>query len=116
MRFHGAYTLLLNKYYVDEIYGAVFVSNTYRLSRFLAWFDKTFIDGFVNFMGRFTVLWSWVTGKFDNIVVDGFGVNGLAATIMNFGRSLRQVQTGKIQGYLMIGLLGILAIIVLRIL
>ncbi len=112
----GVYTLMLNKYYVDEIYQAVIVENFYRLMRFLAWFDTTFVDGFVNLVGRVTVLGSWITGKFDNIVIDGFGVNGIANSFMVWGRNLRLLQTGKVQSYLMFGLLGLLMIIVFRIL
>ena len=100
----------------EEIYQAVIVENFYRLMNFLAWFDRTFVDGLVNLTGRATVLWSWIVGKFDNIVVDGLGVNGLADTFMRAGRSLRLIQTGRVQSYLMIGLMGLLTIIVLRIL
>jgi len=32
-RWRGPYTLLFNKYYVDEIYQAVIVNNFYRLMR-----------------------------------------------------------------------------------
>jgi NADH:ubiquinone oxidoreductase subunit 5 (subunit L)/multisubunit Na+/H+ antiporter MnhA subunit len=115
-RLKTAYTLLLNKYYVDEIYRALVVDNFYRLMRALAWFDNAIVDGLVNLSGRLTVFWSWIIGKLDNIVIDGWGVNGLAEAFMAWGRTLRLVQTGKVQGYLTVGLLGLLAILVFRIL
>lgn len=56
-RFKRTYTLLLNKYYVDEIYDAVFVKPTIGVSNVL-WkvVDVKVIDGFVNAVGRLTVL------------------------------------------------------------
>ena len=47
-RFKGVYNFLLNKWYFDEIYGAVVVGGTHALTRMLRWFDNTIIDGIVN--------------------------------------------------------------------
>ena len=42
-RMPGLYRTLLNKYYVDELYDALFVEPTKRLGQFCDWFDRTII-------------------------------------------------------------------------
>jgi NADH:ubiquinone oxidoreductase subunit 5 (subunit L)/multisubunit Na+/H+ antiporter MnhA subunit len=39
---------LVNKWYFDELYGAVVVGGTLALTRALRWFDNTVVDGVVN--------------------------------------------------------------------
>jgi NADH-quinone oxidoreductase subunit L len=50
---HGVYTLLLNKYYVDEIYGALIVRPLLWISTHVLWqgVDAGLIDGTVNRVG-----------------------------------------------------------------
>ena len=70
--------------------------------------DKYFINGF----GRLTKLFSDASGKFDydgidQGLVDGFGrVSGIA------GKFLRNIQTGRLQNYLLFVVAGILVIII----
>jgi len=47
-RFAGLHKFLLNKWYFDELYGAVVVGGTLALTQFLRWFDNTVVDGIVN--------------------------------------------------------------------
>ena len=47
-----------------------------------------------------TTGFSWVIGKFDNIVIDGM-VNGVAVIVIAWGRQFRKIQTGRIQNYLL---------------
>src|SRR5208283_4252470 len=54
-RLSGLYKFLLNKWYFDELYGAVVVSGTLALTRVLRWFDTYVIDGFVNGVASWTV-------------------------------------------------------------
>src|SRR5213076_1397929 len=42
------YRVVLNKYYVDELYDLVFVRGGLLLCRLIAWFDSHVIDGLVN--------------------------------------------------------------------
>src|SRR5499426_783401 len=53
-RWHGYYTLLLNKYYVDEIYAKYIVRPLYALSENALWrvLDVGVIDRVVNVLGR----------------------------------------------------------------
>jgi NADH-quinone oxidoreductase subunit L len=93
------YRVLYNKYYVDEVYDAVFIRGTLLLASILAWFDRTIIDGIVNGSAYVTRGVSWFNGLFDNKVVDWL-VNVLANRTYDLGNRLRHVQTGNINAYL----------------
>jgi NADH-quinone oxidoreductase subunit L len=69
-RFHGYYTLLLNKYYVDEIYARCIVRPLYALSESGLWrvFDIGVIDRLVNVVGRVMSL----NGQFLSYVQTGY--------------------------------------------
>jgi NADH-quinone oxidoreductase subunit L len=71
--FRGLYTLVYNKYYIDEIYEFVFVKG-------LKWVGTAFWKGF------------------DEFIIDGT-VNGIAYLIGWISSILRQVQTGFVQNY-----------------
>jgi NADH-quinone oxidoreductase subunit L len=77
--------LLLNKYYVDEVYAALFVRPLLGLAAFCARpFDLGVIDGIVNGVGRLVVAWS---------------------------QGMRRVQTGYVANYALTILIGAVAII-----
>jgi len=84
-KFARAYSLLLNKYYVDEIYDAVFVRPTVALA---------------------TGLWRY----FDALVIDG-AVNGSASAVELGSRVVRRLQTGKLQNYALSLVAGAAAVI-----
>ena len=69
-RFHGYYTLLVNKYYVDEIYARCIVRPLYALSESGLWrvFDIGVIDRLVNMVGRVMSL----NGQFLSYVQTGY--------------------------------------------
>jgi NADH-quinone oxidoreductase subunit L len=77
--------LLLEKYYVDEIYDFLFVRPIYRLSL-------------------------WLAGVFDPRVIDGL-VNGTATATLAWARGLRRVQTGYVMNYALGILLGAVAVV-----
>lgn len=79
------HVLLLNKYYVDELYAALFVRPLVRLASFCARaFDLGVIDGIVNGIGRAVLAWA---------------------------SGMRRVQTGYVVNYALTMLLGAVAII-----
>ena len=82
----GLHQLLLNKYYVDEIYDAVIVQPIKRTSQRLLWrgMDAGLIDGTVNAVGLVVRGWSAV---------------------------LRRLQTGSVRAYAMSLFLGVIAIL-----
>ena len=81
-RFSGLYQLLIHKYYVDEIYNAIFV----RPIR----------------VGSEKVLWH----AFDQSAIDGLMVNGAASETMSAGGVLRRIQSGNLRSYAAWVLLG----------
>jgi NADH-quinone oxidoreductase subunit L len=112
-RFHGAWTVVYNKYYVDELYEATVIRGSLAWARACSWWDGRIIDWLVNFagaIGRFAgSLDAWI----DRCVVDG-AVNAVADATIGSGQVLRKLQTGRIQTYLYGALAGGLVVIVLN--
>lgn len=79
------HTLLLNKYYVDELYDACFVRPILGLSWFLA-------------------------KSFDLGLIDGI-VNGIAALIGRWAQAMRRVQSGFVMNYALGMLIGAVLIV-----
>ncbi len=102
-KFAGIYNFLLNKWYFDELYQATAVRGTLLLSKAMGWFDLNVIDGMVNNTARLTTLISFGSGATDNRVVDGL-VNLVARIIGWFGATLREIQTGRVQAYILMAL------------
>jgi NADH-quinone oxidoreductase subunit L len=96
-----AYNLLLNKYYLDEIYWAILVVPLFFITRVLSIFDQKFIDGIVNGVGYvtigLTIVWAW----FDKWVIDG-AVNLAGGVTKLAGNALRYSQTGVLQNYTLV--------------
>ncbi len=82
----GIYSLLFNKYYVDEVYVAVFVTPTVK--------------------GSDRVLWRW----FDVRIIDGV-VNGIAWVVGAVSGLMRRGQTGLVQGYAVMVIVGVIFIL-----
>ncbi len=93
------FTLLQNKYYVDEIYAATFVRAVLRLRMVLSGFDKWVVDGIVNGIAVITMAVAWINGMIDATFVDG-AVNFVAEGTLKAGHKLRGLQTGRIQNYI----------------
>jgi NADH-quinone oxidoreductase subunit L len=80
------YEIILNKYYIDEIYRAVIVQPIVYVS------DKYLRRGL------------------DEIVIDGT-VNGTGKTIAFIGKMVRKIQTGFVQNYALVFVIGIVIIV-----
>jgi NADH-quinone oxidoreductase subunit L len=104
-RFPFAYRLLLNKYWVDELYAATVVRGTIKLADLLWEFDARVVDGAVNGTRHTTVGSSWLSGIFDLRVVDG-AVNLVGDTYDVASRQFRRLQVGFAQGYAMVMVFG----------
>ncbi|MGB5049238.1 MAG: proton-conducting transporter membrane subunit, partial [Caldilineaceae bacterium] len=93
------------KYWVDEFYQVTIIAFTMALARFLALFDREWvIDALVNAIGRAALWLSQVLAAFDRIVVDG-AVLGLGWLSDQAGGITRLLQDGRVQAYLLFGLL-----------
>jgi NADH-quinone oxidoreductase subunit L len=93
------YRLFDRKYYLDEIYQAVFVNGTLLLARMGTWFDQYVIDGIVDGSASLTRFLSWLNGLFDDYIIDGI-VNAVANITFWAGNQFRRIQTGNINNYL----------------
>jgi NADH-quinone oxidoreductase subunit L len=78
----GLYRFLLNKWYFDELYDAIFVRPAMALGRFL-----------------------WKRG--DGWLIDGFGPDGVSARVIDVTRNVVRLQTGYLYHYAFAMLLGI---------
>ena len=79
------YTLLARKYYVDELYDALFVQPIYRLAQ-------------------------WCARIFDLGVIDGI-VNGIAQLVTTWAMGMRRIQTGFVMNYALGILIGAVAVV-----
>ncbi|MFQ5927753.1 MAG: hypothetical protein ACE5MH_10015 [Terriglobia bacterium] len=109
-RFPRLYKLLFNKYYVDEAYEAVFVEGPLlgkAMGNSFARFDLKVIDGYgVDGTGWFTCFTSRLSIWWDTWIVDG-AVRALGFTVWVLSWPVRVVQTGFVQGYLLLMATGV---------
>jgi NADH-quinone oxidoreductase subunit L len=106
----GAHRLLLNKYYVDEMYDATVISGTFASGRGLWTFDRRVVDGAVNGSGWATLFSSWISGLADRTIVDG-AVNLVGWSAQESSYWFRRLQTGLVQNYALLMLFGIFAFV-----
>jgi len=82
---NGLHSLLLHKYYVDELYDALFVRPLFALS-------------------------GWCARVFDLGVIDG-AVNGIGRLVVAWAQGLRRIQTGFVMNYALGMLVGAVAVV-----
>ena len=80
------HALLLNKWYFDELYEAIFV----RPMKLLGY-----------------VLWRGGDGR----IIDGFGPDGVAARVLDFARRATRLQTGYVYHYAFVMMIGLVAFV-----
>jgi NADH-quinone oxidoreductase subunit L len=84
-KYNGIYTLLYNKYYVDEIYQTLFINPFVKLSKLIwQYIDVNIIDAIVNGVGKITLLFALI---------------------------LRRIQTGYLQIYAAFMLIGTILVL-----
>ena len=102
------YKLLYNKYYVDQLYDAMFVNRMKDLALTLGAFDVNFINGLgVDGSGWLTRITSTISGIWDSWIVDGL-VNLAARIVWLFSWPVRMLQTGRVARYALFMLFGVL--------
>lgn len=85
-RFQKLYQFLLNKWYFDELYDALFVRPAFRLGRGL-----------------------WKTG--DGDIIDGIGPDGIASTTQSVAKKAGALQSGYLYHYAFAMLIGVVVLI-----
>ncbi len=109
-RFRGAHRILWNKYYVDELYDALFVNRTKDAGDALWVLDDALVDGTVNGVGNATKRSAAASDAFDDMVVDG-AVNAVGEELTRSSHLIRGWQTGFVQNYALIIALGIFVLV-----
>jgi NADH-quinone oxidoreductase subunit L len=112
-RLGALYRASFNKYWVDELYGAIFTRRTMDAARGVYEVDTDIVDGAVNGVASLTRKASVLTGNADKYVVDGL-VNTIAGFISRLMSPLiRAAQTGLTANYALVMVLGLLVAIAL---
>ncbi|HVN08257.1 MAG TPA: hypothetical protein VMV61_04755, partial [Patescibacteria group bacterium] len=108
----GLHELLFRKYYMDEVYDALFVNRTKDLATALGVFDRNVVDGLgVDGSATLTRFSSRVSMWWDKWVVDGL-VNLAGNTVRVSSYPVRMLQTGLVQSYALFFLFGVLILLV----
>jgi len=100
--------ILLNKWYVDELYDFLFVNGLAKGGgTVLGAFDRNVVDGAVNGAGWLTRLSSIVSIWWDTWIVDGtVRLTSLLVKLSSY--PVRVVQTGRVQAYALFVVVGAL--------
>ena len=107
------YKLSYNKYYFDEIYEFLFRRPAYWFAQTFVYriLDRTIIDGFLNFLARSVLaIGTFLRNYIDLPIINGAG-DFVGDSTKWMGRTFRVIQTGRVQEYLVMGL--IFAVIIL---
>jgi NADH-quinone oxidoreductase subunit L len=108
-----AYTVLVNKYYIDDLYWKGIVRPVRDdLSAGVNWNDQHVLDGIVNGAAAFTKTLGNGVNWFDQKVIDG-AVNGVANLAGFTGGLLRYIQSGNVQRYAVFLFAGIVVLAVI---
>ncbi len=103
------WSVLWNKYWIDELYSKTFIALTMLLTRVGNFIDRYIIDAIVNLFGRVTGWISAIFRWFDATIVDGI-VNWLGLGTGEVGQWARLLQTGVVQNYLLVVFFAIVLI------
>jgi NADH-quinone oxidoreductase subunit L len=102
------YRLVYNKYYVDQLYDAMFVNRMKDLALTLGSFDVGIINGLgVDGTGWLARITSRISMAWDSWIVDGL-VNLAARVVWVLSYPVRMLQTGRVSRYALFMLLGVL--------
>lgn len=106
--------VLKRKWYVDEIYNFAFVRPAAWVAETLVsqWMDKGLIDGILHLFGKVTAaVGSTLRNVIDKPVINSFFGDGTASVVQGTGRGLRPIQSGRIQQYMLVSLIVLLALV-----
>jgi NADH-quinone oxidoreductase subunit L len=110
------HTFLQNKWYWDELYDTVLVRPTVYVSETVVYeiVDRGVIDGILHLVAGTVFAIGRGMLRFEQVIITG-GVDWVKDQFLTMARSLRGLQTGKIQEYALVSLLiaFVLAVVVL---
>jgi NADH-quinone oxidoreductase subunit L len=102
----GLHALLVNKYYVDELYHSTVVRGTLAGARLLWSADRRIVDGGVHAAAALTHIGAWLSHMLDKHVVDGV-VNLTVWSAAHGSFGIRRFQTGLVQNYALLMVAGV---------
>ena len=105
--------VLKNKWYVDEIYSALLIKPCVWIAETLVYqiMDKGLIDGFLHLFGKGTAaIGGGLRTIIDKPVINAFFGDGTSWVVQGTGRTLRPMQSGRIQQYMVASLLAIIVL------
>ncbi len=108
---HPLYVLLDRRYFIDEVYEFFFIKGNKLLAKILAWFDRVIIDGIVNYVAKGNYLLGHSMRLFDTYVIDAF-VDLLGHMVKQLGWIFKFSQTGYVQNYLVVVIVGVIVLVV----
>ncbi|MDP3047372.1 MAG: hypothetical protein Q8O07_07835, partial [Chloroflexota bacterium] len=104
------YSWIKDRFYMDELYGLIFIRPLLKLTEVLKGFDMQVVDGAVNGVGWLTkAVFAEVSRWFDVNVVDG-AVNLAGWIPQRLAAWGKRLQTGYIQNYALAIFIGVLAL------
>jgi len=112
-RLGRVYVWIQNKYYFDELYDFLFVRPAYWFAETFVYrgIDRRVIDGFLHWVASLAGrLGGWLRNKIDIPIVNGSG-DFVGEGIKTAGREGRVIQTGRIQTYLIAGVIFVGALL-----
>ncbi|HSG06542.1 MAG TPA: NADH-quinone oxidoreductase subunit L, partial [Nitrospiria bacterium] len=109
-RFAGAYTLLYNKYWVDEAYDASFIRFSKSFGRAATRFDDTVIDGLVRMVSGMTHLGAWLSTMTEKYIIYGF-LNVIGYLYHIWAALLRRFQSGMVHHYAAMLVIGLVLLV-----
>jgi NADH-quinone oxidoreductase subunit L len=108
-RFKPLYTVLYNKWYVDEVYDFLFVNGLSKGGGLaMGAFDRDVVDGSVNGVGWLTRFNSLVSIWWDTWIVDG-AVRFSSFFVKMMSYPVCILETGRLQTYAFFIVVGVLA-------
>ena len=96
------HAVLQNRYYLDDIYGAVFVKPSQWLAaQVIVLLDRGLIDALLHIIARVFTWLGDLTKVLNLWLIDGVG-DGIPIAIFHAGGWLRRMQSGRIQQYMLL--------------
>lgn len=99
-----------SNWYLNELYQKTFISPGKKGVALASWLDSRLIDPLIDLLGVGFVVFSHLSAWFDRTFVDGF-VDSTVWLTGRAGHLSRSMQGGRIQTYLLLMVLGLLAVL-----
>ncbi len=101
-----------NQFYLDNLYRFTVIKPSRKLAQTVAFIDRKVIDSSLHALGMGTVIGAKMIGWFDRVFIDGF-VNLIAWISGWFGKLGRKLQGGELQSYYLYSMLGLVLVVVI---